>query len=152
MPLSTRRFNLFWIPISLAIVNLRPSLQFIINLKIFIKFELASHFGLYLKKELKFSKTIFTVLLIENYTFDFVKMKVKVLLLKKLDFSTRKDLSKKLRFFSSWKCVIKPLWYLHIKTKMGFIAFVDKKLLTFVAQFQSSSDRLFFIQFAHLFI
>ena len=85
-------------------------MQFVINLKIFIKFELASHFGLYRKKELTFSETIFTVLLIEDYTLNCVKMKVKVLLLEKLDFSTRKDLSEKLRFLKKLKMRDKALF------------------------------------------
>ena len=50
--------------ISLATINPRQTLQFVINLKVFIKFHLASHFGLYLKKELKCFKIYFTVLLI----------------------------------------------------------------------------------------
>ena len=42
----TRKFNLFWIPITLAIVNPCQILQYVINVKAFIKFHLASHFGL----------------------------------------------------------------------------------------------------------
>ena len=42
----TRKFNLFWIPVSLAIVTPRQTLQFVINLKVFVEFHLASHFGL----------------------------------------------------------------------------------------------------------
>ena len=53
---------LFWIPVSLAIINPRQALQFVINLKIFIKFLYyikALCFSLYLKKESKFSKNFF---------------------------------------------------------------------------------------------
>ena len=44
--------------------NLRESLQFVINLKVFAKFHLASHFGLYLKNEIKLTKNSFVALLI----------------------------------------------------------------------------------------
>ena len=60
----TGKFNLFWILRLLDIVNPRQALQFVINSKVFIKFHLASHFGLYIKKKLKFPKNFFAVLLI----------------------------------------------------------------------------------------
>ena len=46
----SRKFNPFWIPVSLAIGNSRQTLQFVINLTFFIKFQLTSHFGLYFKR------------------------------------------------------------------------------------------------------
>ena len=65
------KFNLFWILRLLDIVTPRQALQFVIqtlqfviNSKVFIKFHLASHFGLYIKKKLKFPKFFFAVLLI----------------------------------------------------------------------------------------
>ena len=39
----TRKFNLFWIPISFATVNPRETLTFVINWKGFIRFHIASH-------------------------------------------------------------------------------------------------------------
>ena len=47
---------------SIAIVHNRQALQLVINLKVFIKLHSASHFGLYIKNELKFN--VFLVLLI----------------------------------------------------------------------------------------
>ena len=49
---------------SLATVNPRQTLQFVINLRVLMKFHFASQFGLQLEKELKIFKIIFTVLLI----------------------------------------------------------------------------------------
>ena len=43
---NTKKFNLLWIPISLAIVTPHQTEQFAINVNVFIKFYLVSHFGL----------------------------------------------------------------------------------------------------------
>lgn len=88
----------FDFPYHFAIVNPRETLQFVINLKVFVKFHLASHFGLSFKKELKFKKEIhiFYYLGLHLYLCENEGYSTPVA---KTGFFMRKNLSKKLQFF-----------------------------------------------------
>ena len=57
-------------------------------------------------------------------------MKVTALLWQRLDFFTRETTN----FLTNWKCVIKCSLVSNIKTKINFIAFIDKKLLSSLAE------------------
>ena len=127
-----RIFNLFWIPISLAIVNPRKTLQFVINFKVFIKFHLASQFGLYLNNESKFSKIvkkkIFSQLYWSRITLWFliwsknwIFLYVKIYLIN-------------LKLITSWKYVIKRSFISTHQNKNELHNFLVKKLLNFLAQ------------------
>ena len=117
----TRKFNLFWISISLAIVNPLQNLQFVIKLQVFIKFHLASHFRPYLKKELKFStKKNIHSLLILDYTLICVNESYSTFVVKS-GFFTHENLSKKPQIFYKLKmcdkvlfsiCTLKQKWAL----------------------------------------
>ena len=117
----------FEFPYHSLIISPRQTLQFAINLKVFIKFHWASYFALFLKKKLKFSKFFlqvywFMILLwlwlwlvwkwvLFIYLFNF---------LAKAEFCLRaKIYLRNSELLTNLKCVI---------------AFVGKKLLSFMAQ------------------
>ena len=74
-------------------------MQFIENLKVFIKLHLAPHFGLYLKKESTFSKKKFHFFIDLGLLFDLYENESYSTFVTKAGFFTRKNLSNKPRIF-----------------------------------------------------
>ena len=78
-------------------------------------------------------------------------MKVTTLLQQKLEFLTRKDLSKKPRIFYKLKMCDEVLFSIYtLKQKMSFIASVNKKILSFIAQLSLFLRQTLFLKFLTL--